>query len=140
MVSLNQESITHQYKKPNKILPDNQWNPKIIPSIPLSMSTFIPVYVDHIPPHLRVHITHIVAQNSLLFTVPLSLPRTMFLSFIWLTGSRRWWWNHMIVYVIDPIFPEFPTLKELKRICFSFKDCFKIKSQKREKPQIKPTF
>lgn len=75
MVSLNQESITHQYKKPNKILPDNQWNPKIIPSIPLSMSTFIPVYVDHIPPHLRVHITHIVAQNSLLFTVPFKLTK-----------------------------------------------------------------
>lgn len=66
---------THQYKKPNKILPDHQWkwNPKIILSIPshndipLIISTFIPVYVDQSSPHLRVNITHILVQTHAIY-------------------------------------------------------------------------
>ncbi|CAL9235032.1 unnamed protein product [Arabidopsis halleri] len=129
--------ITHQDIRPSKILLDYQWNPKIldvgfISHSDISMnSTLIPspsnldekidvysfgtlimelvsgrVSVDQSSPHVRVHLVDWIKEMVA---------------------------NHMIVDVLDPSLPEFPTIKELKRIVLIALRCVDPEVEERPK-------
>ncbi|KAG7642655.1 Protein kinase domain [Arabidopsis suecica] len=127
--------ITHQDIRPSKILLDYQWNPKIldvgfighsdIPTLipsPGNMDEKIDVYsfgnmimelvsgrvsVDQSSPHVRVYLVDWIKEMVA---------------------------NHMIVDVLDPSLPEFPTIKELKRIVLISLRC--VDPELKERPKM----
>ncbi|WZY92813.1 hypothetical protein YC2023_065142 [Brassica napus] len=109
--------ITHQYIRPSEILIDYQWNPKIILAIPShNDSPMNPTFVpspNSLDEKIDVHCfgTLIMELVSGRVCVDQSSPHVYLVDWI-----KEMVVNHMIVDVLDPSLPEFPTLKELKRI------------------------
>ncbi|XP_010513187.1 PREDICTED: putative receptor-like protein kinase At2g30940 [Camelina sativa] len=107
--------ITHQDVRPSKILLDYQWNPKILDVLFMGDSD-IPIFVPspgNLDKKIDVHCfgTLIMELVSGRVSVDQSSPHVYLVDWI-----KEMVANHMIVDVLDPSLPEFPTMKELKRI------------------------
>ncbi|XP_010418746.1 PREDICTED: putative receptor-like protein kinase At2g30940 [Camelina sativa] len=107
--------ITHQDIRPSKILLDYQWNPKILDVGFIGHSetpTFVPS-PGNLDEKIDVHCfgTLIMELVSGRVSVDQSSPHVYLVDWIKVMVA-----NHMIVDVLDPSLPEFPTMKELKRI------------------------
>lgn len=150
--------VTHQDIRPSKILFDHQWNPKILDVGFIGHSaiqTFVPspgnldekidvycfgtlimelvsgrVSVPQSSPHVRVHM-----HNTYFITNPLLTYRKQCCSWqIYLVDwIKEMVANHMIVDVLDPSLPEFPTIKELKRIVLIALRCVDPEIEQRPK-------
>ncbi|ESQ51647.1 hypothetical protein EUTSA_v10017785mg [Eutrema salsugineum] len=127
--------ITHQYIRPSKILLDYQWNPKIILSIPSHSdipmnSAFIPSSPGNLDEKIDVHCfgTLIMELVSGRVSVHQSSPQVYLVD--WIKGMVV---NHMIIDVLDPSLPEFPTVKELKRIVLIALRCVDAEVEERPK-------
>ncbi|CAH2059976.1 unnamed protein product [Thlaspi arvense] len=126
--------ITHQYIRPSKILLDYQWNPKIILTIPSHSeipinSAFVPSS-GNLDEKIDIHCfgTLIMELVSGRVTVDQISPHVYLVDWI-----KEMVVNHMIVDVLDPTLPEFPTIKELKRIVLIALRCVDPEVEQRPK-------
>ncbi|EOA28434.1 hypothetical protein CARUB_v10024642mg [Capsella rubella] len=108
--------ITHQDIRPSEILLDYQWNPKIL-DVGFIGNSDVPTFIsspDNLDEKIDVHCfgTLILELVSGRVSVDQSSSPHVYLV-DWIKEMVA---NHMIVDVLDPNLPEFPTRKELKRI------------------------
>ncbi|VVB01947.1 unnamed protein product [Arabis nemorensis] len=115
--------ITHQDIRPSKILLDYEWNPKILDVGFTSHSSILDEKMD-------VHCfgTLIMELVSGRVSVDQSSPNVYLVDWIKTMVA-----NHMIVDVLDPNLPEFPTVKELKRIVLIALRCVDPEIEERPK-------
>ncbi|XP_010473940.1 PREDICTED: putative receptor-like protein kinase At2g30940 [Camelina sativa] len=124
--------ITHQDIRPSKILLDYQWNPKIL-DVGFIGHSEIPTFVPspgNLDEKIDVHCfgTLIMELVSGRVSVDQSLPHVYLVDWI-----KEMVANHMIVDVLDPTLPEFPTMKELKRIVLIALRCVDPEIEERPK-------
>lgn len=153
--------ITHQYIRPSKILLDYQWNPKIILALPSHSdipinSAFVPspnnldekidvhcfgtlimelvsgkLSVDESSPHVRVYTTLFSTNPFVICAAPAFLKASLQVYLVdWIKEKVV---NHKIVDVLDPSLPEFPTLKQLKRVVLIALRCVDPEIEERPK-------
>ncbi|KAL1190637.1 putative receptor-like protein kinase [Cardamine amara subsp. amara] len=126
--------ITHQDIRPSKILLDYQWNPKILDVGLTSHSdhdipTFIPS-PGNLDEKTDVHCfgTLIMELVSGKVSIDQSSPHVYLVDWI-----KEMVVNHRIIDVLDPSLPEFPTVKELKRIVLIALRCVDPEVEQRPK-------
>ncbi|KFK31242.1 hypothetical protein AALP_AA6G087000 [Arabis alpina] len=97
--------ITHQDLRPSKVLLDYQWNPKILDVGFSSHSGTLDEKID-----VHGFGTLIMELVSGRVSVDQRSPQVFLVEWIKTMVA-----NHMIIDILDPNLPEFPTMKELKR-------------------------